>query len=180
MKVMRFWQNQQGFSLIEMLVALLLVSVAFLGFLMVQVKANGASKDAKMRTTAVSLMTAHAEVLRNASDADKQIHAELFGRLNRSNGTSIQMMNDYRIAINAIFVSCQQSGCNSTEFIKYRTLWTARLAAKEGVRLNAISQNGTYQLIAAWGDTPATQGKNGCVLPDGKINRDAHCMTMTY
>ncbi|WFF38205.1 prepilin-type N-terminal cleavage/methylation domain-containing protein [Moraxella nasibovis] len=173
-------RHQQGFGLIEVMVALLLVTMAFLGFLMVQARATHATKDAAMRTSAVAYMTTHAEILSGADDESRRDHARLFGRMNQADGTSMQMMEGYRQALQAVSTDCHQSQCTTQRLITHRAINNARLAAKEGIRLNAVVHNGEHRLIAAWGETAATWGEGGCLYFNGSINQGARCMTMAY
>ncbi|MCL1623004.1 hypothetical protein M2R47_01880 [Moraxella sp. Tifton1] len=170
----------QGFGLIESLVALLLVSMAVLGFLMVQFKAIHATKDAAMRTVAITTMTIQAEVFRDVDDVTRRSYANMFGRMNQSTGTSMQMLDEYRHAINGIHTACDRTQCHENEAAWHRAIANAKLAVQEGVRLNVVFHDGTHRLIAAWGDTPATQSEDGCLSLNGVINQGARCMTMVY
>ena len=167
---------QMGFSLIEVLVALLILSMAVLGFLMVQMKSLHQSQSATMRAHAVSAMSAQAELLRDASDDAREDYERLLNQLNQ--GVGIDQMNHYQKSILAVSLSCHAKSCNEEMFVRHQGLQIAKPAAVHGIRLNILPCNNHRCLIAAWGETPARIAADGCMNANGSINPGATCMTM--
>lgn len=170
---------QRGFSLIEVLVALLLVSMMFLGFLAVQMRAYHSSRDAAIRTQAVSAMTMQAEILQSANEQARQAHEQFFYRLNQnSTGVSHRLMSDYQHALGLVGVDCVSRVCSGVDLVRYQAWQAAKVAAHHGIRLN-VAECGKYHcLLAAWGDTIAGVGVDGCMDTSGVIRQGARCMTM--
>lgn len=170
---------QRGFSLIEVLVALLLVSMVFLGFLAVQMKAYHSSRDAAIRTQAVSAMTMQAEILQGTNEQTRQEHERFFQKLNQNSaGVSHQLMSDYQRALGLVSVDCVSRACSEVELVRYQAYQAAKVAAHHGIRLNVAVCGNHHCLLAAWGDTIAGVGVDGCVDTSGVIQQGAKCMTM--
>lgn len=167
---------QMGFSLIEVLVALLILSMAVLGFLMVQMKSLHQSQSATMRAHAVSAMSSQAELLRGASDDARDGYERLLNQLNQ--GVGIDQMDHYQKSILAVSLPCHAKSCSEEMFVRHQGLQIAKAAAAHGIRLNILPCNNHRCLIAAWGETPARIATDGCMNKNGGINPGATCMTM--
>lgn len=167
---------QKDFSLIEVLVAILILSMVVLGFLMVQMKSLHQSQSATMRAHAVSAMSAQAELLRDVSDDARDGHERLLNHLNQ--GAGIDQMNHYQKSILAVSLPCHAKSCSEEMFIRHQGLQIAKAAAVHGIRLNILPCDNQRCLIAAWGETPARIAADGCMNANGSINPGATCMTM--
>lgn len=172
---------EHGFSLIEVMVALLLVSMVFLGFLAVQLKAHVATKDAVMRTQAVMVLNAQAERLRGADTSAYRAHQAFLNQLNRNvTGSSAQMLSTYQKGLVAFNDECTRHACDQVALAKHHAYHGAVLASNQGLRLNALPCDQKHCLVVAWANTPATQASDGCLNQDGAINQGASCMMMAY
>lgn len=168
--------TQKGFGLLEVLVALMILSMAILGFLMVQIRSLHQSQSAVMRVHAVSAMSAQAELLRDASNHARHSHEQLLNQLHQGEG--VDMLTRYKKSILAINLPCQTKSCHEEMFVKHQGLQMAKAAAVHGIRLNIVPCNKQRCLIAAWGETPASIFVDGCMNLNGDINPGATCMTM--
>lgn len=170
--------TQKGFSLIEVMVALLILSMAVLGFLMVQMKSLNQSQSAAMRVHAVSAMSAQAELLRGVSDDVLSGYEGLLNQLNRG-VAGVDQMVQYKKSILAIKLSCHAISCSNEMYVKHHGLQMVKAAAVHGIRLNILPCKNQRCLIAAWGETSAGISKDdGCLNLNGDINPGATCMTM--
>lgn len=170
-------QQERGFGLIEVLVALLLVSVVFFGFLAVQMRAYHTSQDAVIRTHATSLLSTQAQILQGHDESVKQSYQRLFNQLNRS-GSSGQMMDYYQKSLAAIRLSCHQQACTPADAVNYQAIQSAKVAATHGVRMNVVSCPAGRCLLAVWGETKAEQGEGSCINQVGAIHVGARCVMM--
>lgn len=176
---MRMLKHEQGIGLVEVIVALLLLSVAVLGFSAMQLVAVKSTDESLMRTRALAIMRGAAENMRGYGE----------------NGISA-----FEKALNANVTDT--SGCmqskdkQSKDKLNYCTV--EQLAAKDAATLNvfAKSQGMTLSIvtcpgtktgqvrrcmIAAWNDTNATLGsqKNDCANEvTGIQNSGTSCFVM--
>ncbi|STY93142.1 type IV pilus modification PilV family protein [Moraxella bovis] len=167
-------KNQQGIGIVEVMVALMLLAIAVLGFSAMQLAAVKSTDESLMRTRALAVMRGAAENMRGyGEDGIGAFATALNGNARNTDG-------------------CMQSG-NS---LNYCTV--AQLAAKDAATLNvfATSQGMTLRLvncpgtaggqvrrcmIAAWGKTKATlgSGRNDCANEaTGIQNSGASCFVM--
>ena len=66
---MNSYQNQKGIGLVEVMVAVLLLSVAVLGFSALQMRAVGATDESLLRTKSLTLIRSLSEIMRAYPDA---------------------------------------------------------------------------------------------------------------
>ncbi|MFA9485759.1 prepilin-type N-terminal cleavage/methylation domain-containing protein [Moraxella haemolytica] len=172
-------QKESGFGLIEVMVALLLVSMVFFGFLSVQMRAYHTSQDAAIRTHAVSLLGNQAQILQGHDESVGRAYEALFAQLNRNLGdVSGQMMSNYRQALDTLNTHCHQRVCTPEESVKYQAVQSAKVAATHGVRMNVLPCPDGRCLVAVWGETKAIKGEQGCMNKAGGINAGAKCVMM--
>lgn len=167
---------QMGFSLIEVLVALLILSMAIFGFLAVQMKATYDTNAAVIKTHAVSAMSTQAEILQDMPMQVRTAHTRLFHQLNQ--GVGDDMMTHYKKSLLALDTPCHIRSCNQSAFLMHQTKQSAQLAAEQGIRLNIVPCDSQYCIIAAWGNTYAGVSHDGCINANGDINQGADCMMM--
>lgn len=171
---MRILKHEQGIGLVEVIVALLLLSVAVLGFSAMQLVAVKSTDESLMRTRALAIMRGAAENMRGYGEDG----ISAFAKALNDNVTDT-------------------SGCiQSKDKLNYCTV--EQLAAKDAATLNVFAKNqgmilslvtcpGTQDgqirrcMIAAWNDTKATLGsdKNDCANKNTGIqNSGTSCFVM--
>lgn len=139
--------DQQGFGLIEVLIALLLLSIAALGFLMVQSRALIVSADANFHTQAVQLMSNDYHATRSFSPAQKAIYAQTLTHIVRSADGGIA---SYHRAAHATNGNCHQS-CTSDQLAQSLAIRSAQAAARSRIILSVVRCDTGSCWVAAWG-----------------------------
>lgn len=166
--------SQQGIGLIEVLIALLLLAVAMLGFSAMQINAVKATDESLMRTRAMSVMRGGADAIRAYSiDAEKD--AFVAG-----------------VNSNKAKISCQiASACTSEQMANNDGVNLREFATANEMQIRVIdcpetTSTQTRQcMIASWGktdpqltnNTPAT-GRVNCADNAGVYNAGATCFIM--
>ncbi len=157
---------QKGVGMMEVLVSMLILSIAVLGFVALQVRATSATDEALSRSDALIILNGLAERI----------------RLN-SNG-------DYKAVIPATQPACVSAGnCNENNQALADLFEQKSIADHKGIRLGVVDCVGTSAnqsrlcLIAAWDNTTATimakNQKNRCLnSDDGRYAEDSHCLVL--
>lgn len=167
--------SQQGIGLIEVLVALLLLAVAMLGFSAMQINAVKATDESLMRTRAMSVMRGGADAIRAyAIPAEK--NAFVAG-VNQNNKTK---------------VACKTtSSCTSEQMANNDGVNLREFARANEMQIRVMDCPGTTStqtrqcMIASWGktdpqmtDSNATKGRINCAKATGVYNAGATCFIM--
>ena len=171
---MNMQKTQQGIGLIEVLVSLLILAVAILGFVALQVRASEATTEGIYRIQAINL----------ARDISEKI------RTNRS--ALITYQNEFRggvarqTALTNASANCFTTYCSATEKADFDVSRLALSAQNLGMTMNMITcdgvSNGRQCIYVAWGDTSATNGDgvNDCTT-NGAYRPNSTCIVMeTY
>ena len=181
-------QYQRGIGLIEVLVALLLLAVAVLGFSAMQMRAVKATDETLVRADALVAIRNVSENLRlQPTQAQKDAYRTA---INNGLGTAADPAA-YAAQIPAtVNPDCSKTACNQQQQIDYTANRAMRLAADNQMMLNAIDcpDMGAAELrrvclIASWGTTRPVAGNNNndCISTTGTYNRSASCIVMeTY
>lgn len=139
---MRINSIQSGVGLIEVLVAVLLLSVAVLGFSALQLRAISATDESLVRTQALSVIRGLAENMRANS---------------RQIGTYETTINNAA----AQSVTCPNGQCNAEQIAINESKAALTQLKNYGVNMRMVTCPGTAKfseikcVIAAWGDTKA-------------------------
>lgn len=165
--------QQVGVGLVEVLVAVLLLSVAVLGFSALQVRAISATDESLVRTQALSTIRGLSENMRA-----NYLQIETYQ-------TAINAADSNTVADN----SCQEltNTCDSEEIaIKEANSTVAKLNEYDiSIRIkNCPSNEGTSEfskikcIIAAWGDTQPVMdaSTNACANENGIYNNGSTCV----
>ncbi|MCU4519271.1 type IV pilus modification protein PilV [Acinetobacter schindleri] len=160
---------QKGVGLMEVLVAMLILAIAILGYAALQVRATTATEESMKRSDALIILNGLAEKI----------------RLN-PNG-------DYKEAIPEDLPYCS-SGCDADDQALYDLKQYGDAALTKDITLGVIDCLNTSEsqkrlcLIAAWNDTEAiTDAKasseaetpeNACLKTDGKYVGDSNCLVL--
>lgn len=166
-------KHERGFGLIEVMVALMLLAVAVLGFSALQMRAIQATDETLIRSDAMVMIRNLSEDMRLYPEEKQKYIAELSSPLG------------------SILKDCQKTTCNVDERIKYNAEKMKSLAADSGIKLSAIdcktpSSTPTKNIericiIAAWEGTNATAGAdvdNDCLDMSRAYHTKASCVVM--
>lgn len=165
-------QHQVGVGLIEVLVALLILAVAILGFSALQMNALRTTDESIMRSRAMTVMRSGAEVMRLHHDTIDDFKAKI-GEL-QGNPKATPSTN------------CMSNDCTFTALAQYDAIMLHNYAVDNEVRINidtcaGTSGNQTRQcMIVSWGDTqPDFNGNtNSCANANGLYQARATCFIM--
>lgn len=161
--------RQKGVGLMEVLVAMLILAIAILGYAALQVKATAATEEAMKRSDALILLNGLAEKIR------------------------LNPTGNYKEAIPTTLPNCS-SGCNADNQALYDLKQYSAVAETKGITLGIIDCLNTSAsqkrlcLIAAWNDTAAItnakasseaeEPQNACLKTDGKYVGDSNCLVL--
>lgn len=173
-------KHERGFGLIEVLVALMLLAVAVLGFSALQMRAIQATDETLTRSDAMVMIRNISEDMRlypTATQKAKYITAI----------TNATPQADDKISASK---DCTKKACQTDEQIEYNAWQAKRLAAQSGIKLSAVTcpelKAADLQrvcIVAAWGDTEASLagGANDCADTNGVYKAGSSCIVMeTY
>lgn len=168
---MRQLSKQQGVGLIEVLVAVLLLSIAVLGFSALQLRAISATDESLLRTQALSAIRGLAENMR----ANSQQIATYQATLNSPPTTR---------------VDCPQSQCTAEQIAVNESKDTYDKLYSYGINVKMVTCPGTANfsevkcIIAAWGDTIAAMdasNNKACADATGIYKSGSNCVIVeTY
>ncbi len=201
--------SQQGVGLIEVLVSLLLLAVAILGFSAMQLRAVEATDESMVRNRALTVMRGGAEMMRANSPKYKETFQTTLKTLyDSSKGNDSYIETAY----NATKGNCLSQICTPEKLAEKDASNLAYTAQQSDVKIVMESCPGTTTLvpvnievpdpnsasmtttklidinntrrcfIASWGDTePLTDGSDKACLKDNKYRNGATCFVMeTY
>ncbi|EJD6059338.1 type IV pilus modification protein PilV [Acinetobacter baumannii] len=156
--------SQKGAGLMEVLVALLLLSIAVLGFVALQIRAVAASTEAGQNIQATNI----------ARDLAERI------RVNRAG-----LSNYAEIGASDVLPTCSTGECDADQMAKYDYAQVKQRATDLGMSLAILNCKGfssqrTRQCIyVAWGGTTATDGNGSPNCTNGTAYvPDAKCIIM--
>ncbi|MCK4094576.1 type IV pilus modification protein PilV [Acinetobacter radioresistens] len=160
---------QKGVGLMEVLVAMVILAIAVLGYAALQVKATAATEEAIKRSDALIILNGLAEKIR------------------------LNPTGNYKTGVPAILPDCS-SGCNANDQALYDLKQYSDTASTKNITLGVIDCLNTSErqkrlcLIAAWNDTAAISNaktsseaeipKNACLKTDGKYVDDSNCLVL--
>lgn len=168
---MNIRSNQQGVGLIEVLVSLLILGVAILGFVALQVRAVEATSEGVYKVQAINL----------ARDISEKI------RTNRTQlGTYITSFGSGPEGRVSFSVNCYNNFCTPAQKADFDVAQASLAAGRLGMTMNMITcdgvANGRSCIYVAWGDTSATNGEGAddCTS-NGAYRANSSCVVMeTY
>lgn len=175
-------KHQQGVGLVEVLVALILLSIGVLGFSILQVRAMDASLDASKRIQAMNLARDLSERMRaNKSGLSKSIVDE-DNENKKIDAYSKALKGKYNIASHT--PSCMgDNKCSSQDFAEEDAHQILYRAYTSGMKI-ALNQcpgamnSERYCVYVAWGETlPTDSGNNSCTS-GGSISSESKCIVL--
>ena len=184
---MTLLSNQRGVGLIEVMVALLLLAVAILGFSALQISALSATDESLVRSRAMSMSKQLSENMRlNTLATDDFMTA-----LNTFNqGTD--NITGYCTKVEAAGTSfdqdsCKSDACTPSEIASLNTWQAANLGCEQDIMLNMTAcpdmadVNARQCIITSWGKTlPILDDSedDACGNSSGSYKVGSHCLIM--
>lgn len=162
---------QRGVGMIEVLVSLVILAIAVLGFAALQIRALDAVQEANDRTTAMLLARNLAEKIRvNRTQLD-----EYKRQLNANNSTAKSCSRVDHTTISAITTMC-----NRVEIAAFDVSQILKTAKKQDMQMLLQNcQGGERQCVyVAWGDTKVTVTDLSKCMVDGVYVAGAKCLVM--
>lgn len=184
--------NQKGIGILEIMIALMLLAIAVLGFAAMQMTAVKATDESVMRTRALAVMRGGAEVMR----VNNLGIASFKSALNDGNGAGVTKDSCYtKDTTLPSPCTIEQLAARDALVLKdyaSKNDLTIRMVTCPGTEGSIVDPNNPQQtltqktqerqcLIASWGNTTATigTGDNDCVKPTtGIYNAGAKCLIM--
>ncbi|MBS9779039.1 MAG: type IV pilus modification protein PilV [Moraxellaceae bacterium] len=189
--------SQQGVGLIEVLVSLLLLAVAILGFSAMQLRAVQATDESMARNRALTKMRAGAEMMRaNPPEYKESFQNTLQDLYPKFAGDDIKQQYD------TLKAKCSNTMCPPQELAEKDATALAYSAQQQDIKVNMIDcpatgakfdvidgagiatpiNNTRHCFIASWGNTePTNSGANNCISESGNYRLGATCFVMeTY
>lgn len=157
----------KGSGLIEVLVALLVLSIAILGFVGLQLRAASATAEAMN----------HVDAMNVAADMAERMRANPLAK-----NTYISNLNE--AVQNTSTMTCISSSCSSTQFANFDTANAIAFANGNGLKIAAPLCGGTGSancLVVAWGKTNASRGTQTSDCINSSTNTyvaDSNCIIM--
>ncbi|WP_294032982.1 prepilin-type N-terminal cleavage/methylation domain-containing protein [uncultured Moraxella sp.] len=167
---MKRLDRQFGMSLLEVVVALLILSIAVLGFLAVGSRSLLGSGQADFRSQAVTLISGHYDAVQYFDEHQKRIYVQT---LAQSIGSASDI-DDYIRQVQAVHIECQ-AACSRDTLAKLSAWQLAQSAAT--ARMTVLAKNCQTGICwaLAWGDD-APQIITDCFNPVPK--NSAHCFVL--
>ena len=163
--------QQRGVGLIEVMVAVLLLSVAVLGFSALQVRAISATDESLVRTQALSVIRGLAENMRANS----------------------QQIDTYQTTLNnaaATVATCIDDKCTAQQIAVNEAVTALKQLQNSGIAAQMMTCPGTSSfsevkcVVASWGDTKALLNDAdalACANADGIYKSGSTCIIVeTY
>jgi len=187
---MNLSNNQRGVGLIEVMVALLLLAIAVLGFSALQMNALNATDESLIRSRAMSISKKLSENMRVNNLPTNDFTVEL-KKLNQGVNNITEYCNKVTQA-NSDFSqdSCKSAACTTKQIAALNTLQAAKLSCEQDIMLNMTACpemsgiNARQCIITSWSNTlPVldSDNKEACGNSDGSYQIGSHCLVMeTY
>lgn len=177
-----FQKNQAGVGLVEVMVALLLLAVAILGFSAMQLNAVKATDESLMRNRAVAVSKELSENLRlysNDTSTFTEAVNDLYG--------GSENVAEYCTKVDngaADVEDCTEDACSVAEIAALAAWKSGDSACDRDLMLNIVACpdmtgiNARQCIITSWGDTLPTMGTEGshCTDADGAYHFGATCL----
>lgn len=172
--------NQQGVGLIEVMVALIILAIAVLGYSAMQIRAVNTSIEAGNNVLATTLARDLAERLRVNRDGLSEIQ-EASGAFNVTLNQGMLTINpDPTVAVTP---NCGSATCTAGALARHDALTVAKSARSYGMQMQVHECQGSQLarscIYVSWGDTTPTNGTGGTHCTDSTSYRPhAQCIIM--
>ena len=188
---MTYYNKQSGVGLIEVMVALLLLAIAVLGFSAMQMRALKATDEALIRSDAMNAMRNISEDMRlnpNKKDVYKSSISSVWtGLSDKTSGGYCTAVSTFKSNKNINTINCSDSGsCSSEQQVNLSVYEAMQTMCDAQMMFNAVTCPGTTGslqkvcLIASWGDTTPemSTANQSCAKVNGSYNRGTSCLVM--
>ncbi len=166
---------QQGFGLIEVLVALVILSIVVLGFLGLMGRSLVQSRGSDAHIYAQGLIANDSMALMGLESSAKTAYRTQLAQI-ASRATSDDTIQSYHRAAAAVSINCQDD-CTQTQFAQKLAINTATLASQQGIIITAKPCQSGVCWVASWGNQALARlstcqvsdshGVGGCLLIEG-------------
>lgn len=184
-------KGQQGLGLIEVLVSLILLSIAFLGFSALQVRSLQATDESLMRSQAMTVMRSGAEMMR-ANNGGIATFVKVVNDKSTSTSTTV---GNRQINKNSCYSTKSKADYCTAEQIAARDALVFRDYLQQNDLqahiANCPGRSTSFQarqcMIVAWDNTVPNMGRSGpqptgdqigCANNDGVYNVGSQCFIM--
>lgn len=185
---MNIRDTQAGVGLIEVMVALLLLAVAVLGFSAMQMSAIKATDESLMRTRSLAIMRGGAETMRNNPSGIAAFKAAINGSLDTVSVDSKSITKDSCMTITSA-VPVAADICTINQLATRDGLLLKSYAKANDINMGMVpngcpSTSGKQELqcfVASWGDTTVAlddTASNACANANGSYKNGAECFIM--
>ncbi|MGE6571026.1 type IV pilus modification protein PilV [Psychrobacter namhaensis] len=181
------FSSQSGVGLIEVMVALLLLAVAVLGFSALQINALNATDESLVRSRAMSMSKQLSENMRLNTLVVDDFMTEL-NTLNQGTKDITEYCEKVAQASSSFDQdSCKSDACSPEEIAALNTWQAANLGCEQDIMLNMTTCpdmadiNARQCIITSWGKTRPILGdseENACGNSDGSYKLGSHCLIM--
>ena len=161
------FSSQSGVGLVEVLVALLLLSIGVLGYSSLQLRANSAAVEANDRTVAINIARDLAERMRvNRTAFD--IYKSAINSKAQTNSCYSNQPTGY------------QPSCNETQMARFDAFEIHQKAASYGhtVKVDVCKGSSLNCIYVAWGKTDISSNIDTCVEKSGAYIPNAQCLVL--
>ena len=185
---MNTFSSQRGVGLVEVLVALLLLAVAVLGFTAMQMSAIKATDESMMRTRALTIMRGGAENMRNNPNGIADFKTAINGSVDTVTvgGKAITKAS---CTLNAATAPVAADSCSLEQLATRDGLLLKSFAADNDISIGLLPNGcpdtkGKQErqcFVASWGDTTTTISDsvaNACANVNGTYKNGAECFIM--
>ncbi|MGB2081869.1 MAG: type IV pilus modification protein PilV [Psychrobacter sp.] len=179
--------NQRGVGLVEVMVALLLLAVAVLGFSALQLNALSATDESLVRSRAMSMSKQLSENMRLNTLATNDFMTEL-NTLNQGATNITEYCTKVAQASSRFDQdSCKSDACSAEEIAQLNAWQAASLGCEQDIMLNMTTCpdmadiNARQCIITSWGKTlPVLDDSedNACGNSSGAYKAGANCLIM--
>lgn len=161
---------QQGVGLLEVMVALMLLAVAVLGYSAMQLRATNVSLEANNNTHALEIA--------------RDLHERM--RINREGITRFES-GGFDKSTTPVLKNCRTTDCDADDLIIFDFHEVSNNAENLGMSLavrecpiRAVGNNRRHCIYVAWGDTTPTTGtaSTACTDDDNTYQPNAQCVFM--
>lgn len=181
--------DQQGIGMVEVIVALLLLSIAVLGFNVLQLSAVKATDESLMRTRSMSTMRSISESMRILPNSSPIYRQEMSTIYKSSISNNKDIVGSYcekaKSYINAA-PKCNANECDTEQMVKYNVATAIGASCEKDIVLNmevCPNTKGTNErqcIIASWNQTKPTMNDEvgSCTKSNGVYKSGSSCFIM--
>ena len=180
--------TQSGVGLVEVMVALLLLAVAVLGFSAMQMTAIKATDESLMRTRALTIMRGGAEAIRTNPAGIAAFKSAINGATDSVTIDSKAITKDSCVK-NTTTAPTSAESCTTNQLATRDGLLMKSYAVANDIKMGMVpngcpgtSGNQERQcFVASWGDTTVAlndSAPNACANADGTYKNGAECFIM--